>query len=356
MAAAAEDSSSYGVDVSFPMHHMTQKKEFHSTNDNAWLQQQQQQASTPSSLPLGTEPERYQQFMEGCVNYYNNQNNKEERCWINERERIRLNLRQPAAVYNYTQLGFAKMQIPINLMRALTELWNQNQNQKRLERWAPGNIYTNNWLAPTYILNVEDTGLKGGGPHWRKWIVEQVREVLEEWTGQHLAETRLYGIRIYQNQSILSPHVDPLPLVSSVILNIDQDVDEPWPLEVIGLYGMAHNITMQPGDMILYESHSIIHGRPFPLLGANLFAHFEPIGPIDGPATTVHGSHTPPSYIIRNTFLEFDWKRNLPQGQHSIFSGHHRRLQLEVPFYIEMCNSKRTPIASFALYGGIPTC
>ncbi len=33
--------------------------------------------------------------------------------------------------------------------------------------------------------------------------------------------------------------------------------------------------------MVLYESHSIIHGRPFPLKGryyANVFIHFEPLG------------------------------------------------------------------------------
>jgi hypothetical protein len=32
------------------------------------------------------------------------------------------------------------------------------------------------------------------------------------------------------------------------------------------------------GDMVLYESHSVIHGRPFPLKGryyANIFIHFE---------------------------------------------------------------------------------
>jgi len=36
---------------------------------------------------------------------------------------------------------------------------------------------------------------------------------------------------------------------------------------------------MEPGDMVLYESHSIIHGRPFALKGkfyANLFIHFAP--------------------------------------------------------------------------------
>ena len=60
-----------------------------------------------------------------------------------------------------------------------------------------------------------------------------------------------------------------------------QDVDEPWPLEVYGHDGKATNVTMEPGDMVLYESHSVIHGRPFPLKGrfmANIFVHFEPIG------------------------------------------------------------------------------
>ena len=38
---------------------------------------------------------------------------------------------------------------------------------------------------------------------------------------------------------------------------------------------------MEPGDMVLYESHSVLHGRPFPLKGkffANIFIHFEPTG------------------------------------------------------------------------------
>lgn len=36
--------------------------------------------------------------------------------------------------------------------------------------------------------------------------------------------------------------------------------------------------------MVLYESHSVIHGRPFPMKGrafVNVFLHFQPIGPLD---------------------------------------------------------------------------
>ena len=61
--------------------------------------------------------------------------------------------------------------------------------------------------------------------------------------------------------------VDRLPLVSSAIIQVAQNVDEPWPVEVIGHDGKAYNITMEPGDMVLYESHTILHGRPYPLSG-----------------------------------------------------------------------------------------
>jgi hypothetical protein len=59
-------------------------------------------------------------------------------------------------------------------------------------------------------------------------------QVIEEWTGQEQVPCSLYGIRVYTEGSILASHVDRLPLVGSAIINVDQDVDEPWPLEVIG--------------------------------------------------------------------------------------------------------------------------
>jgi prolyl 4-hydroxylase len=139
--------------------------------------------------------------------------------------------------------------------------------------------------------------------------------MLEGWTRQRLATTSVYGIRIYHNQSILSPHVDRLPLVASVIINVAQDVDEDWPLEVYDHEGVAHNITMEPGDMVLYESHSVIHGRPFRLNGAyfaNVFIHFEPIGPLSSSELTDNGDLPP--YLIRDSSWEPEWRRDHPDG------------------------------------------
>lgn len=70
-------------------------------------------------------------------------------------------------------------------------------------------------------------------------------------------------------------------MISAVINVAQEEVEEDWVLELIDHYGKAVNITMKPGEMLLYESHSILHGRPYALKGkvyANLFVHFEPLG------------------------------------------------------------------------------
>lgn len=92
----------------------------------------------------------------------------------------------------------------------------------------------------------------------------------------NLSSTRFVYIHVLHNR---------LPLVISAIINVAQEaVQEDWILELIGHDGIAVNVTMQPGEMVMYESHSIIHGRPYPLKAkayANVFVHFEPVGYTD---------------------------------------------------------------------------
>jgi prolyl 4-hydroxylase len=86
------------------------------------------------------------------------------------------------------------------------------------------------------------------------------------------------------------------------------------PLEVIGHDGIARNVTMLPGDLVLYESHSILHGRPFPLKGrfmANVFIHFEPVGPVDG---QIEYNGDLPPYLIAGSEEEPRWRAQNPNG------------------------------------------
>lgn len=114
---------------------------------------------------------------------------------------------------------------------------------------------------------------------------------------------------------MLAPHVDRLPLVSSIIINVDQDVDEDWPLEVYDHDGVAHNITLGVGEMVYYESHSVIHGRPFPLNGrfyANVFVHFEALGPRN--ASEAAADSDLPPYLIPDSSWEPEYRDMHPDG------------------------------------------
>jgi len=136
-----------------------------------------------------------------------------------------------------------------------------------------------------------------------------------------LKESSLYGIRVYKENSILATHVDRMPLISSCIINVAQDVEEDWPIEVIGHDGKAHNITMEPGDMVLYESHSVLHGRPFALKGkfyANVFIHFEPLEPYaeQQQGTTGHPDDLP-LYIQEGSVEAKYWREDHPNFRRS---------------------------------------
>jgi len=274
-----DDMIAYGVDLSFPIQHSK-------VSDNyAWLPH-----NLDLSLPIparydGMEiqhfrgrQEFYDNFMQSCRDAFGK---KGKRCDSTERDRIAMALRQPQSMQNYTELGFKKIRAPEKVYSLIQDFWNKNKHKASKETWGAANTYTNNWEVPTEMVSVEDKSLRGGGYALKQRIWDAARDTLAEWTGQELTQCSLYGIRVYHENSVLATHVDRMPLVSSAIINVAQDVDEPWPIEVYGHDGKAYNVTMEPGDMVLYESHSVLHGRPFPLKGrmyANIFVHFEPTG------------------------------------------------------------------------------
>mmetsp|Transcript_6478 Transcript_6478/g.9533 ORF Transcript_6478/g.9533 Transcript_6478/m.9533 type:complete len:442 (+) Transcript_6478:161-1486(+) len=312
--AAKEEPVTYGVDVSFPQHH------YNASSNFAWLPHNVDPENNPTPpgfeniaiQPLGDKETWYQEHIQGCVEFYGD---KGPRCVATERERVDMNLRQPQSMRNYTKYGYTKIRAPEKVFKMLKEFWEANKGEQDSEDWPAGNTYTNHWKAPTYMLSVENKKFKGGGKILKQSIWEAARDTISEWTGQHLAECSLYGIRIYKEGAVLAPHVDRLPLVASAIINVDQDTDEPWPLEVIGHDGLAHNVTMVPGDLVLYESHSVIHGRQFPLKGrfmANVFIHFEPIGEVDKEVN--YKPKELPPYVIPGSLEEPNWRSQNPDG------------------------------------------
>lgn len=214
--ATAQQQASYGVDVSFPMH------------------------TTALSNHLPDRKRIYRDFLAGCRRHYGRHG---ERCDWNEDERMEMNLNQPKDMHNYTSAGFAKVSAPPEVTELLKEYWEEHKSNQKKEKWPKGNTYVNHWETDSYFTEVSD--------ELQEDIAALVQPVLEAWTDQSLVVTSIYGVRVYKEGAVLAPHVDRLPLVSSCILNVAQDVDEDWPLEVIGHDGVAVNVTSHPGDMIM---------------------------------------------------------------------------------------------------------
>lgn len=259
VAVNAFGQPTYGVDTSFPIHSLA--------------------VEPPETNPLGDRQSAYETYISGCRAHYGT--TKGQACDYTEKERVAMALRQPRAMQNYTKLGFKKTRAPEIMFELIRGFWEKNKEKTKSEQWYTGNTYVNHWDNQIDFVSVEDGTLRGGGALLKARIWEAAKDTLEEWTGEELSPCSLYGIRIYHEGAVLATHVDRMPLVSSAIINVAQDLDEPWPLEVYAHDGRAYNVSMQPGDMILYESHSVLHGRPFPLKGrfyANIFIHFEPVG------------------------------------------------------------------------------
>ena len=103
---------------------------------------------------------------------------------------------------------------------------------------------------------------------------------MEDWCKKELKPTYVYGIRIYHRGAVLQCHQDRLDThIISAIINVDQAVDEDWPLVIYDNYMRKHEVMLQPGEIIFYEGGRLSHGRPKPLNGdsyANIFCHFKP--------------------------------------------------------------------------------
>jgi len=213
------------------------KKEHYSAFDSAsWAV-----TSDRLSPVLGVDKQsRYDDYIAACNAVTSKaDSHRDGACTDNDKHRIQMNRDQPSSVRNYTKNGYAKSRLPTDLYDLIKKFFDENRHLAETE-WKDYNVYHNAWETPPTIIRLDGSSLPSE-------IEKKMKPILERWTGQRLSPVSTYGIRLYHNKSILAPHVDRMPLVTSAIIQIDQDVDEPWPLEVYGHDGIATNVTMEPG-------------------------------------------------------------------------------------------------------------
>lgn len=73
-------------------------------------------------------------------------------------------------------------------------------------------------------------------------------------------------------------HIVFLPNDFIYVLQLDQvGMDKPWALDYVTHQGKPERVFMKPGDIVLYEGASMLHGRKDALEGdqfTNVFFHF----------------------------------------------------------------------------------
>jgi hypothetical protein len=129
------DAYEYGVDVSFPIHHTF-------SGEDA-------DVSSTGRVFNGDKIQLYADYVSGCKEMYSPMN-KGGDCIFNEEERLRLNLNQPRAMTNHTDVGFAKVRLSDDVWRMLREFWEQIMEEGGIEQleeeyWPEANTYTNHW-------------------------------------------------------------------------------------------------------------------------------------------------------------------------------------------------------------------
>jgi prolyl 4-hydroxylase len=221
-AAAAESSNAttYGLDVSFPIHGRVSDNYLHlDHNVDPSNHPRPTRYEKMPLQPLGNRQATYLQYLDGCRSAYTPSTNSYS-CDDFEYDRMVMNRRQPQSMVNLTKTGFQKIRAPPNLKDLIDDFWQKNQDKGKREAWQSGNSYVNHWSSPTTLVSVDDMGLRGSGGKLKEHIWAAASATMEEWTNQELQPCSLYGIRVYKEGAIMLPHVDRLPLVASAIISV----------------------------------------------------------------------------------------------------------------------------------------
>ena len=186
-----------------------------------------------------------------------------------------LNMKQPPLVKNFTEVGYKKSICPRGLHTLIYEYYKEHSEDRHIEAWVKQDTNINQYDVRNMMVTLPQM--------IEEAIYRSLQPLLEDWCKCQLERQALYGIREYYKGHVLRNHVDRLNTHAiSAIIQVHKELDgaKDWLLEVVDYNGERNEIVMDPGDMVLYESARLIHGRPNMFEGriyANIFVHFRPL-------------------------------------------------------------------------------
>lgn len=176
----------------------------------------------------------------------------------------------------FTEKGFKLIKVPKETWSLVQDTYNLLKDKVKPERFRGLSqvIYDKDKKnTPVDILDL------GHVKSVKSIIHNQLKPVLEEWAGEPIIPSMMYGIRSYKKGAILKDHKDrPKTHHISAIIIVDRKGGSPWALDIQDHDGKWHKVFAEPGDMILYESAACQHGRLDEFDGEffrNFFVHYQ---------------------------------------------------------------------------------
>mmetsp|Transcript_10446 Transcript_10446/g.24844 ORF Transcript_10446/g.24844 Transcript_10446/m.24844 type:complete len:593 (-) Transcript_10446:150-1928(-) len=224
----------------------------------------------------------------------------------------------------FSSLGFAKGRLPDDVFANMGAFYYNNRNNIVNEEWEGKGLFVNWWETDVKFLPVP----------WSTKLLWQWRlsEMVSEWAGVDVEETSMYGLRQYEGGARLLSHVDRIPTHAvSLIVNVAQNnLASPWPVEVFDHGDRLHEVTMEPGDVVYYESAKNLHSRNRPLACKeggcsyiNLFTHYRPVADGDKWHRNLSDMPNRPPPLV-NGKVDFDSEPSacrLPQQEEESITG-----------------------------------
>jgi prolyl 4-hydroxylase len=197
--------------------------------------------------------------------------------WFKDQE-INLQIKNQITEHEFLpimhKVGFEKFKITLDCIDKIKLWMKENESQFVTEINLYGDDVKN---INSKILDFNKSPIE-----LRTDLLNTMKSLLTKWIGYktNLQHVSTYGIREYTRGSSLGNHYDRKNThVISAIIHLEDNSDKPWELYIEDHNFKPHQITMEYGDVIFYESTTCLHGRPTPFEGEsyrNMYIHFKP--------------------------------------------------------------------------------
>jgi prolyl 4-hydroxylase len=178
----------------------------------------------------------------------------------------------------FTTQGFYKTKIPEKSWKMIQDVLLKHLHERVSEYSDTHKADLKGWIKSESFEVATDLLSLDRFPELKKQVISDMYDLLSEWSGAKLnPKGIIYGIRFYKNAASLKMHTDKKD-THHISVNMSVALDgEPWMFDIVDHEGNEHQVLIEAGECVYYESALCLHGRKTPFNGnyyANMYCHF----------------------------------------------------------------------------------